>query len=45
LDFDRLLVVRRNFAGAQARSVTGADAGFVPANYLNQTAMPRGKAA
>lgn len=42
LDFDRLLVVRRNFAGAQARGVTGADAGFVPANYLNQTAMPRG---
>ena len=42
LDADKLLVVRRNFGGAGARHVTGADAGFVPANYLNQTAMARG---
>ncbi|MBI5832986.1 MAG: SUMF1/EgtB/PvdO family nonheme iron enzyme [Armatimonadetes bacterium] len=40
LDGGRLLVVRRNLGGA-ARAATGADAGFVPANYLNQTAMPR----
>ncbi|MCY2991677.1 MAG: SUMF1/EgtB/PvdO family nonheme iron enzyme [Planctomycetota bacterium] len=42
LDADKLLVVRRRFGGAGARHVTGADAGFVPANYLNQTAMSRG---
>ncbi len=41
LDFDRLLVVRRNFAGGGPRQVTGADAGFVAANYLNQAAMTR----
>ena len=41
LDFDRLLVVRRNFGGSRARNVTGGDAGFVPANYLNQAAMSR----
>jgi formylglycine-generating enzyme required for sulfatase activity len=42
LDADRLVVVRRNFSGGQARNVTGADAGFVPANYLNHTAISRG---
>ncbi len=42
LDFDRLLVVRRNFGGPRARSVASADAGFVAANYQNQTSLPRG---
>ena len=41
LDFDRLLVVRRGFAADRARHVNDAQAGFVPANYLNQAAMPR----
>ena len=41
LDFDRLLVVRRNFAGRGARQVTGGDAGFVPFNYLTHAALPR----
>ena len=41
LDFDRLLVVRRNFAGQSARQVTGGDAGFVPFNYLTHVALPR----
>ena len=43
LNFDRLLVVRRNFAGDRARRAVAEDAGFVPANYLNHTAIPRGK--
>ena len=42
LDCDRLLVVRRNFPGNNARDVTGDNAGFVPANYLNHTAIPQG---
>lgn len=42
LDFDRLLVVRRNFAGRGARRVTGGDAGFVPFNYLTHAAISRG---
>ncbi len=41
LDFDRLLVVRRTFGGPRARSVASADAGFVAANYQNQTSLPR----
>ncbi|NQV34375.1 MAG: hypothetical protein HQ515_16900, partial [Phycisphaeraceae bacterium] len=41
LDSDTLLIVRRNFSGNAARRVTGADAGFVPANYQNHTAMAR----
>jgi len=41
LDFDRLLVVRRNFAGRSARQVTGGNAGFVPFNYLTHAALPR----
>ncbi|MBI2300390.1 MAG: SUMF1/EgtB/PvdO family nonheme iron enzyme [Armatimonadetes bacterium] len=41
LDGDRLMVVRRNFAGNAARSVTGGDAGFVPANYLSHASMAR----
>ena len=41
LDFDKLLVVRRNFPGEQSRQVVSGDAGFVPANYLNQVAIPR----
>lgn len=43
LDFDELLVVRREFGGGRARYVTGQDAGFVTANYLNQASMPRGR--
>ena len=43
LDFDRLLVVRRNFDRGRARQVTGQDAGFVSHNYLNQASMPRDK--
>jgi len=42
LDSDKLLVIRRNFAGNQACEVTGDNAGFVPANYLNHTAIPKG---
>jgi len=41
LDFDRLLVVRRNFSGNQARHVTSSNAGFVAHNYQNHTSMPR----
>jgi len=41
LDFDRLLVVRRNLGGGRARSVTSSDAGFVAHNYQNQTSVPR----
>lgn len=41
LDFDRLLVVRRDFGGPRARHVASSDAGFVAANYQNQTSMPR----
>ena len=42
LDFDKLLVVRRNFDVARARRVVSADAGFVAHNYQNQTSVPRG---
>ena len=42
LDFDKLLVVRRNFAGNAARRVTGGDAGFVPHNYENHTSIRKG---
>ena len=42
LDFDKLLVVRRNFGGARARQVASVDAGFVAHNYQNHTSMPRG---
>jgi len=41
LDFDRVLVVRRNFAGRGARQVSGGDAGFVPFNYLTHAAIAR----
>lgn len=41
LDFDRLLVVRRNFRGDQARQVTGAGAGFVPAGWQNAVGIPK----
>ena len=42
LDFDKLLVVRRDFGGDTARRVTSSNAGFVAHNYQNQTSMPRG---
>jgi len=42
LDFDRLLVVRRNFAGNRARQVVSSDAGFVAHNYQNHTSLARG---
>ena len=41
LDFEKLLVVRRNFGEPRARQVTSVDAGFVAHNFQNQTAMPR----
>ena len=41
LDFDKLLVVRRNFGGDGARQVTSSNAGFVAHNYQNQTSVPR----
>ncbi len=41
LDVDRLLVVRRDFAGATARRVVSADAGFVGRNYQNHTSLRR----
>jgi len=42
LDFDKMLVVKRNFPGATARRVARKDAGFVPANYLIHTSIRRG---
>ena len=41
LDFNKLLVVRRNFGGDRARQVTSSNAGFVAHNYQNQTSVPR----
>ena len=41
LDFDKLLVVRRNFRGSGARHVVSSNAGFVAHNYQNQTSVPR----
>jgi len=41
LDFDRLLVVQRDFGEVRARQVERADAGFVAHNYQNQTSVPR----
>lgn len=41
LDFDRLLVVRRNFKGMQARQVASSNAGFVAHNYQNHTSLAR----
>ena len=41
LDFDKVLVVQRNFSGNKARQATGADAGFVPHNYENHNSIRR----
>ncbi len=41
LDFDKLLVVKRNFGAGRARTVESADAGFVAHNFQNQTSLPR----
>lgn len=42
LDFDRVLVVKRNLPGGRARSAVGADAGFVPTNFQNHAVLRKG---
>ncbi len=43
LDFDRLLALRRNFSGDQARQLTDAAAGFTPAAWQNAVAVVKRK--
>ena len=41
LDFDQILVLRRRFPEARARSVMSAELGFPGANFYNLTSVPR----
>ncbi len=42
LDFDKMLLVKRNLPGSAARRAVSGDAGFVPHNFQNHTSVRRG---